>query len=79
MNRYTKIIGITGAIYVKEFEKIKHHKNKLRTVTEDTVVKMFKQGDTEVVVYLEETDQELIIDAFSDEENIKRYLGKRFL
>ena len=41
MNRYTKIIGLTGSIYVKEFEKIKHHKNKIREINEETVAKVF--------------------------------------
>lgn len=79
MNRYSKIIGITGAIYTKSFEKIKHHKNKIRELNESTVIKAFKAGDTEIRVYFEETDEEVIIDAFSSEEMIKKYLGKKFL
>lgn len=79
MNRYTKIIGITGTIYVKEFEKIKHHKNKVRDINEETVAKNFKNGDAEVKVYFEETDTELFIDAFSDTETVKKYLGKKFV
>ncbi|MDH8678892.1 hypothetical protein QE109_12070 [Fusibacter bizertensis] len=79
MNRYTKIIGLTGTVYVKEFEKIKHHKNKLRALREDTVAKVFKEGNAEIVVYFEETDNEILVDAFSDQETIKKYLGKTFL
>lgn len=79
MNRYTKIIGLTGNMYVKEHLKIKHHKNKIRELNEDTVIKAFKNGDAEVTVYFEETDTEIIIDAFSDNETIKKYLGKKFL
>lgn len=79
MNRYTKIIGLTGTVYVKEFIKIKHHKNKLRELNEDTVVKAFKNGDAEITVYFEETDNEIIVDAYSDQETIKKYLGKKFL
>ena len=79
MNRYTKIIGITGTIYVKEFEKLKHHKNKVRDINEETVAKNFKNGDAEVKVYFEETDTELFIDAFSDTETVKKYLGKKFV
>ena len=79
MNRYTKIIGLTGVIYTKEFEKIKHHKNKIRDISEDTVAKVFKNGDAEITVYFEETDVEIFIDAFSDEERIKQYLGKKFV
>ncbi len=79
MNRYTKIIGLTGDIYTKEFEKIKHHKNKIRDISEDTVAKVFKNGDAEITVYFEETDVEIFIDAFSDKERIKQYLGKKFV
>lgn len=79
MNRYTKIIGLTGTIYVKEFVKIKHHKNKIRDIGEDTVAKVFKNGDAEITVYFEETDTELFIDAFTDNETIRKYLGKKFI
>lgn len=79
MNRYTKVIGLTGSMYVKEFEKIKHHKNKVRELNEETVAKVFKEGNTEVTVYFEETDTEIIIDDFSDLELVKKYLGKKFL
>lgn len=79
MNRYTKIIGLTGEIYTKEFQKIKHHKNKVRDISEDTVAKVFKNGDAEIKVYFEETDIEIMIDAFSDVEIIKKYLGKKFI
>lgn len=79
MNRYTKIIGMTGVIYTKEFEKIKHHKNKIRDISEDTVAKVFKGGDAEIKVYFEETDTEILIDAFSDSELVKKYLGKKFI
>jgi hypothetical protein len=79
MNQYTKIIGITGAIYTKSFEKIKHHKNKIREVNESTVIKAFKSGDTQVTVYFEETGEEVIIDDFSTPDMVKKYLGKKFL
>ena len=79
MNRYTKIIGLTGDIYTKEFTKIKHHKNKIRDISEDTVAKVFKNGNAEIKVYFEETDIEIVIDAFSDVEIIKKYLGKKFI
>lgn len=79
MNRFTKIIGLTGSIYVKEYVKIKHHKNKIREINEDTVIKQFKEGDTEICVFFEETNTEIFVDDFSDDETIKKYLGKKFL
>ncbi|MDN5352811.1 MAG: hypothetical protein PWQ12_1732 [Clostridiales bacterium] len=79
MNRYTKVIGLTGSMYTKEFEKIKHHKNKIRQLNEETVVKAFKAGDAEICVYFEENDTEILIDAFTDEDTVKKYLGKKFL
>ena len=79
MNRYTKVIGLTGSMYIKEFEKIKNHKNKIRQLNEQTVIKAFKNGDTEICIYFEETDTEIIVDPFSDDETIKKYLGKKFL
>jgi len=79
MTKYSKIISMTGSMYTKEFIKIKHHKNKIRELNESTVVKAFKNGDAEILVFFEETGEEIIIDAFSDDTSIKRYLGKAFL
>ncbi len=79
MNRYTKVIGFTGSMYTKEHTKIKHHKNKIREINEDTVAKAFKSGTAEVMVYFEETDIEILVDAYSDDETIKKYLGKKFI
>lgn len=79
MNQYTKVIGITGSMYTKSFIKIKHHKNKIRELNEATVIKSFLEGDAEILVFFEETGEEIIIDAFSPEEDIRKYLGKGFL
>lgn len=79
MKRYTKMIGITGSHYTSEFEKIKHHGNKIREVREETVIKMFKDGKCEVHVIFEETGKEFLLDNFSDNDLIKKYLGKKFL
>ncbi|BEP28107.1 hypothetical protein [Helicovermis profundi] len=79
MNKYTKIIGVKGFYFIKEFYKIKHHKNKIRELSEDTVAKFFKKGDCEIEVYFEETDKTILIDDFSSKEDIKKYLGKKFL
>lgn len=78
MNHYTKIMGVSGAIYVKEHVKIKHHKNKIREINEETVAKAFKAGNASILVYFEETQTEITIDAFSDDEIIRKYLGKKF-
>ncbi len=79
MNQYTKVIGLTGTAFLKEYEKIKHHKNKIRELNEDTVAKAFKNGDTEITVYFEETDIKIIIDDFSDKDTVLKYLGKKFI
>lgn len=79
MNRYTKIIGITGSIYTKEFVKIKNHKNKIREISESTVIKSFKEGDAEIDVYFEEDDRIITVSPFSSDEDIKKFLGKKFL
>ena len=79
MNHYTKIIGVTGSIYVKEHVKIKHHKNKIREINEDTVVKIFKSGNAQILVFFEETQAEIMVDALSDDDVIRKYLGKIFV
>lgn len=79
MKHYTKTIGVTGAHYTTEFEKIKHHANKIREVREDTVAKVFKSGKAQVRVIFEESGKELLLDDFSDPELIKKFLGKKFL
>lgn len=79
MKRYVKSIGITGSHYTNEFEKIKHHNNKIREVREETVIKAFKNGKAEVLVYFEENGREMLLDNFSDSDLIKKYLGKKFL
>ncbi|KXG74102.1 hypothetical protein [Thermotalea metallivorans] len=79
MKRYTKVIRMTGYYFTKEFEKKKHHKNKVREIKEDTVAKFFLEGDTEVLVYFWESDREILITPESNPEDIKRYLGEKFL
>lgn len=79
MNQYTKVVGLTGSMFVKEYEKIKHHKNKKREINEETVAKVFKEGKAEVCVFFEETGEEIWVDAFADESTIKKYLGKKFI
>ena len=68
-----------GNYYTKEFEKKKHHGNKVREVKEDTVAKFFLEGDTEILVYFQESDREILITPFSDKEIIRKYLGDKFI
>ncbi|QZY53755.1 hypothetical protein [Crassaminicella profunda] len=79
MKNYTKIIRMTGYYFTKEFTKKKHHKNKVREVKEETVAKAFLAGDTEILVYFEESDREILITPSSDPTDIKKYLGNKFL
>lgn len=79
MNTYTKIIGLTGSHFVKEFVKIRHHENKLREISEETVAKKFKEGNTKVIIHFEEDGRQIELDDFSDPELIRKYLGKMFL
>lgn len=79
MNTYTKIIGLTGSHFVKEFVKIRHHENKLREISEETVAKKFKEGNTKVIIHFEEDSRQIELDDFSDPELIRKYLGKMFL
>ncbi len=79
MNHYIKKIGFTGTIYIKEYDKIKHHKNKARELNEDTVAEQFKAGNAVITVLNEESGKETLIDEFSSAEEIKKYLGSKFL
>lgn len=79
MKTYTKTLGVSGAAYTVEFDKIKHHDNKVREVREDTVAKAFREGKAEVQVVFEETGKSMLLDDFSDQDLIKKYLGKTFL
>ena len=79
MNRYTKFINMMGSYYTKDFEKEKKNIVKVREVKEGTVKKFFLQGDCEVLVVFEDTGKEILIDDFSPEEDIKKYLGRSFV
>jgi len=65
--------------YTKDYEKQKKNITKVREVREETVRKFFLQGDCEVLVILEETGKEILIDDFSSNEDIKKYLGSKFI
>jgi hypothetical protein len=79
MKYYYKVIGISGHHYANEFKKIKNHRNKVREVKEETVIRFFKEGKAGVIVIFEETGVEYTLDNFSDQELISKYLGKKFL
>lgn len=80
MNYYTKVFSLLdGQYFTKEYEKTRHHKNKIRPIQEDTVVKNFHEDKAEITVIFEETGKTIVIDAFTDEETIKTYLGKKFI
>ena len=78
MNRYTKIINMMDSYYTKDYEKTKKNITKVREVREETVRKFFLQGDCEVLVVFEETGREILIDDFSSDEDIRKYLGPKF-
>lgn len=79
MVKYTKFINLMGYYYTKDFEKEKKNIIKVREVREETVKKSFLQGDCEVLVVFEDTGKEIIINDFSSDEDIKKYLGKSFI
>lgn len=79
MNRYTKIINMMESYYTKDYEKHKKNITKVREVREETVRKFFLQGDCEVLVVLEDSGREILIDEFSSDEDIKKYLGSKFI
>ena len=70
MNRYTKIINMMESYFTKDFEKTKKGFTKVREVKEETVRKAFLKGNCEVLV---------ILDDFSPDEDIKKYLGASFI
>ena len=61
------------------FEKTKKGFTKVREVKEETVRKAFLKGNCEVLVILEDSDREILIDDFSSDEDIKKYLGASFI
>lgn len=79
MHTYKRTIGITGSHYTRDFEKKKHHKNKVRDINEATVIKHFKAGKAEILVYFEEKDESILITPDSDPDLIREFLGVAFL
>lgn len=79
MTEYTKFIGLMSRMYTREFDKIKHHRNKVREINESTVAKAFLEGKAMVRVIIEDKDEEYLITPDSPPEEIKKYLGKAFI
>ncbi len=79
MNQIHKTIGYKGQYFSKEYVTIKHHKNKLRYLREETVAKQFKNGDTEIVVHFENKDETITLNQYSSSADILKYLGKKFI
>lgn len=78
MTTYHKVISFKGSYFLKEYQTIKHHKNKIRYLREETVAKAFKKGDVEIVIHFED-ERTTTLDAFSDSALIDKYLGKAFI
>lgn len=79
---YVKIIRMSGSFFAREFQKKEKVKKniKYREVDEKTVRQQFKDGDATVEIYFEDSDREaILLDSFSDQEMIKKYLGEKFL
>ncbi len=80
MNIYTKVFSLVdGQYFTKEYKKVRNHKQKIRPIQEDTVVKNFLNDDAEITIIFEETGKTLVIDSHTDEETVKTYLGKKFI
>ncbi len=76
---YHKILSYKGHYYLKEYETIKHHKNRVRYLREETVANAFKKGNAEIIVHFEDSEKTVEVTCFSDEDTIRKYLGKAFL
>lgn len=79
MIQYHKMITLRGDVFVKEYESIKHHKNKTRYLREETVAESFKKGDVEIIIHFEENDKIITINDFSSEDLVRTFLGPKFL
>ncbi len=78
-NKYIKIITLKGSYFTKEYEKKKKDIIKIRKVLEETVRKFFKSRQCEVLIIFEETGREVLITPDSSSDEIKKYLGEKFI
>ncbi len=79
MNYYNKYIDLKGSYFTRVHKKKEKHGDKLRYLREETVAKEFLKGAATVIVHINEIDEEIEIDIFSDEELIRTYLGDKFI
>lgn len=79
MQHYTRVITVKGNYFTRAFIKKKHHTDKIREISRDTVKKHFLEGNAEITVYFEESGKEIVLSQFSDPETIRKYLGNDFL
>lgn len=79
MNTYTKVIGLQGSYFIKEHKKPGKHQDKLRPVQEHTVASVFKEGDCQIIIIFEEQNKTMEITSDSPVEDIKKFLGPKFL
>lgn len=80
--KYVRIIRVSGSFFAREFQKPEKARKKVqyREVDEKTVAEQFLKGDATVEVIFEDSEREpIILDWESDPEQIKKYLGTRFL
>ncbi len=79
---YVRIIRMSGSIFVREFKKPEKARKKVqyREVDEKTVAEQFLKGDATVQVEFEDSEREpIMLDWESDQELIKKYLGRSFI
>jgi hypothetical protein len=80
LNTYTKILTLKGSYFVKDYEKSKKNKLQKRPILEATVLKNFKSDDdTLIIVINQETGTTVEITPNSSKEDIKKYLGEKFV
>lgn len=77
-NIYTKVFTLKGYYFTKEYDKKKKNKVLVRKVLDETVLKSFKRGDCDIVIYFEETDKTITITSDSPRKEVLKYLGEKF-
>lgn len=79
---YVRIIRMSGSFFAREFKKPEKARKRVqyREVDEKTVAEQFLEGDATVEVIFEDSDREsIMLNKESNPEDIRRYLGSRFL